>query len=151
MSEKKRSVILEDVAEQLDECMDGWEQFYNIETGEFEALADGTWVETDEELAEKIDSSDAYVRLPNQYDLHEYRIMCDFAEATSDPRHQQKLFRALNGRKPYRHFKDEINYLGIADAYYAYRFVAYCKIAAEWCEDNNIPYITREDKERGVH
>ena len=138
------TVIIEELAGQLEERMDGWELFLNTETGEYEALADGTWVDVDEELAEKIDSSDFYVRLPNQYDIHEYRIMENFTEATGNPRHKERMFRALRGRKPYRRFKDEINALGIADAYYAWRFVAFCEIAREWCEDNGIPYGMRE-------
>ena len=137
-------VYLEDIAEKLDETMDHWEQYLNISTGEFEALPDGLYVEADEALAERIEESGDYLRLPNQYEIHEYRIMEHFAEATPDEHKQQKLFRALNGKRPFRRFKDEINYLGLAQAYYAFRFLEFIKIAREWCEENYIPYQTRE-------
>lgn len=145
-SEDKVTVILEEIADNLEEVMDCWEQYLNTETGEVVAISDGTWVETDEELLEEIESSDCYVRLPNQYEIHEYQIMEDFADAVPAGKKQERLFRALNGRKPYRHFKDEIDNLNLDKAYYAYRFLAFCKIAREWCEENEIPYKMREGK-----
>jgi len=141
---EKVTVILEDVADKLEETMECWEQYLNTATGEFVSLSDGSYIETDEELAEEIDNSDGYVRLPNQYDIHEYSIMEDFAEACPDAIKREKLFRALNGRKPYRHFKDELNYHGLDDAYYAFRFLAFIHIAKEWCEENKIPYKFRK-------
>lgn len=143
------TVDLENVAEKLEEASDHWEQYLNVVTGEFEALPDGIYVDADKELAEKIGWSGDYVRLPNQYDIHEYRIMERFAEATSDERKQARLFRALRGRRPYRHFKDEINMLGLAEVYYSFRALAFLELAREWCEDNGIPYQTNtSEKER---
>ena len=124
--------------------MERWEQYLNTATGEFVSLSDGSYIETDEELAEEIDSSDNYVRLPNQRDIHEYSIMENFAESCPDAGKRAKLLRALTGRKPYRHFKDELNYIGLDEVYYAFRFLAFVNIAKEWCEENEIPYILRE-------
>ena len=84
-----------------------------------------------------------YVRLPNQYDIHEYKIMSAFADTLTDVRRRDILFRVLNGRKPFRHFKDAINDIGLADSYYAFRFFTFLKIAKEWCEANDIPYKSR--------
>lgn len=141
-------VCIEDIVDELEMCMDGWEQFLNTETGEFVALADGMWVDRDEELEEEIETSDCYVRLPNQYEIHEWNIMEAFAEAIPSEGKQERLLRALHGRKAYRHFKDEIINLGVDEEYYAYRFLALCKIAKEWCEDNEIPYTAREEKNK---
>ena len=117
-------VYLEDIAEKLEEASDHWEQYLNAATGEFEYLPDGEYVEPDKELAERIDASDDYLRLPNQYDIHEYRIMESFADSVRDSSKSGRLFRALRGRKPYRHFKDEIYYLDLDQAYYAFRSCA---------------------------
>lgn len=146
MSEKV-TVFLEDVADALEGTMEHWTQYLNTATGEFVELSDGAYIEVDKELAEEIDNSDNCVRLPNQYDLHEYNIMEDFAEATPNGVKREKLFRALNGRKPFRNFKDTLNYTGLADAYYAFRFLAFLKIAKEWCEDYDIPHKIREKQE----
>ena len=140
-------VYLEDIAEKLEEASDHWEQYLNAATGEFEYLPDGEYVEPDKELAERIDASDDYLRLPNQYDIHEYRIMESFAESVRDSSKSSRLFRALRGRKPYRHFKDEIIYLDLDQAYYAFRSRAFMEIAREWCKIT-ICLISSEAKKR---
>ena len=134
------TVFIEDVAEKLEEAMDTWEQYLNVMTGEFESLSDGSYAEVDEELAEKIEDSHDYVRLPNQYEIHEYRIMSDFADTVTNPHKQSSLYYALNGRKPYRRFKDAIIDLNLEQAYYDFRADEFLKIAREWCEENQIPY-----------
>lgn len=90
----KPIVVLEDIVDQLEEATQSWEQYLNTETGEFVGLSDGTFIETDDELAEKIENSCCYIRLPNQYDLHEYKIMEDFVESIDDVKKSEKLFRA---------------------------------------------------------
>ena len=134
------TIFVEDVADKLEEVMDTWEQYPNVMTGEFESLSDGSYVETDRELAEKIENSSDYVRLPNQYEIHEYRIMKDFADTITNQRQQSRLYYALNGRKPYRRFKDAIIDLNLEQAYYDFRADEFLKIAREWCKENQIPY-----------
>lgn len=147
---EKKTVLIEDIADALEGTMDSWEQYLNTETGEIVSLpsSDNYYIDRepeDEELAEEIEYSDKYVRLPNQSDIHEYNIMEDFAYATPNQKYQEKLLHILSGRKPYRNFKDEINYLGIADTYYAYRLLAFYRIAKEWCERYEIPFNTKND------
>ena len=62
-----KTVVLEDIAEALEATFDKWEQFLNTETGEIVSLPnDSAFMDEEiEELAEEIDSSGAYVRLPN--------------------------------------------------------------------------------------
>lgn len=145
----KKTVFIEDIADALEAVMDEWEQYLNIETGEIVSMpsADDNLDREDEDvlLAEEIEYSGKYVRLPNQYDIHAYHIMENFAYAASDQNHQEKLIHALHGRKPYRNFKEEINYLGMADMYYAYRLFAFYKIALKWCERNKIPFDTKRN------
>jgi len=136
----KAVIILENIADKLEETMDCWEQYLNTVTGEFVSLSDGSYVETDKELAEEIDCSDDYIKLPNQHEIREYDIMEAFTEATPDTDKREKLFRALNGKKPFRNFKDTINYIGLDEAYYTFRFLSFIRIAKEWCDENDIPY-----------
>ena len=76
-----KAVYLEDIADAFEECMDGWAQFLDTRTGEIVALAEDPYMacEEDQELWEEIDETDDYVRLPNQYELHEKSIMEKFA------------------------------------------------------------------------
>lgn len=140
LSRQPVTIYLEDIANKLDETMDHWEQYLNVFTGEFESIPDGIYLDADEELTERIGGSTDYVRLPNQYDIHEFRIMEQFAEATPDRRKQTELFQALHGKRPFRHFKDELNYYGLREDYYAFRFLAFIEIARDWCENFGIPY-----------
>jgi len=114
----------------------------------FLALSDGAYIDTDEKLAEKIESSSDYIRLPNQYDIHEYNIMEDFAESSADVHKRERLLRALNSRKPFRHFKDALDYVGLSEAYYAFRSLVFFQISMEWCKENSIPYKIHEEKEK---
>ena len=145
-----KTIFIEDIADAFEAAMQDWAQFLNTETGEVVSLPDddlyGNWTEDDEKLAEKIDSTDAYVRLPNQHELREYDIMENFADHVQNQRKADMLFRALNGRKSFRHFKDTIITLGLDEAYYAFRFLSFCKVAARWCQDNEIPYVYRDKK-----
>ena len=147
-----KPVFIEDVADAFETTMEEWTQFLNTETGEFVSLPDGDlyggWSEEEEKLAEEIDSSDVYVRLPSQRELREYDIMEDFADHVPNQRKAGILFQTLNGRKPFRHFKDAINNLGLDEEYYAFRFLAFCAIAVRWCRDNDIPYAYKDEKNR---
>ena len=116
-------MYLEDIAGKLDETMDHWEQYLNVATGELESLPDGMYLDADEELVERIEASTDYVRLPNQYDIHEYRIMEQFAETVSDKQKQAELFRALRGKRPFRRFKDELFDVDLLHRSSSFRFV----------------------------
>lgn len=72
--------------------------------------------------------------------------MENFAEAVVDTRKRARLIYALRGKKPYRHFKDELNRLGLVQTYDAFRFLAFVEIAREWCEDQGVPYQTHGAK-----
>ena len=142
----KKEIPLSVIVEAIEETTNGWQQYYNVITGEIESIpdSDNDYADMDEfeEIYEEIDTSGDYVRLPSQYDLHEYGIMEDFA----DDRDDEELSRALHGRKPFRSFKDTAKSQGTVDEYYAFRTSAYTDIAREWCEENEIPFI---DDEKG--
>ena len=140
LKSEKAVVPLAEIADKLDEVMDTWEQYLNSITGEFVSISDGSWAETDEELAEEIEFSDDYIRLPNQHEINEYKIMEDFAVSCPDSQESEQLLRALAGKKPFRRFKDTLSALGLAEEYYKFRDLAFLDIAREWCEDHGIPY-----------
>ena len=144
----KKVIPLSVIVDAIEETFEGWQQYYNIVTGEIESVPDsdnyGANMSEFEEICEKIDSSDEYVRLPSQYDLHEYGIMEDFAEEKDNAR----LVRALRGRRPFRNFKDTAENIGMIEEYYRFRTDAFADIARRWCRDNGItftePKLTEE-------
>lgn len=155
-------VFLEDIADKMEEASDEWRQFLNIKTGEFlsvqfEHLSLAEDLDSDDELAKYSDwerdaireavdmlsNEDDYVELPSQYEIHKYRIMEEFAEEISDPRKQEMLLVSLRGKGAFRRFKDALIRVELEKEWYAYRFIAFMKIAKEWGEDNNIVYKTK--------
>lgn len=133
-------VKLKDIVDCLEMADENWEQFLNTETGEVVSLSNGLYEEADEELAMKIDNSRSYVRLPNQYDIHEWQIMENFALDIPNRSIREQLLNSLHGNKAFRRFKDAIERLGITEDYYEYLNDTYYKIAEDWCRDNKIPY-----------
>lgn len=136
----RKTVPISVIVRAIEETFDGWEQYYNTVTGKVEAIPERyndviDWSEY-EELSEKIDESEDYIRLPSQRELHEYDIMERFAlEHNSNP-----LLRALRGRRPFRTFKDRAAQIGLIQEYYAFLSAAYVEIAREWCRENEVPF-----------
>ena len=83
---------------------------------------------------ERLEDSDHYALLPDQYQINDYEIMEDFAKRSG----KAELLSALHQKHPYRKFKDAIVRLDIDDLYYAFRENAYFDIAKEWCQRHGI-------------
>ncbi len=152
--EMPRPVYLKDIAEAFEACMDEWSQFLNTKTGEIISLPNDSVMldieDEDEELWEEIENSDYFIRLPEQYELHEKRIMEDFAQTCAPVNVAKRLWKVLNGRHPYRNFKDVINETDLAQQYYDFRYQNYLRMAEEWCRENKVRYFTgsgRDQKE----
>jgi len=111
--------------------------FYNVETGEFDFYGD--YMDAADADAEKFDGAE-WIAAPRQQELGEYGIMTEFAETVSNPRKNELLCVALNGRGAFRHFKDTLHQVGLANEWYAFKRQAYVEIAREWCEENGIEY-----------
>ena len=141
MNQRKKIIPIKTIVDAIEETTDGWQQFYNTVTGEIESVPDYDNDYADmsefEDTAAKIEESDDYVRLPSQYELHEYNIMERFAEEKSNT----ILMRSLHGRRPYRTFKDRAIDLGLDQQYYSFRTKAFGEIAREWCRENGIPFV----------
>ena len=112
--------------------------FYNTETGEFDFYSD--FMDFDETDSEKFED-DCWLRCPSQRDIGEYDIMADFADTVTDPRKNELLSVALEGRGAFRRFKDTLHRVDLAEEWYAFKHLAYVEIAREWCEDNELPYV----------
>ena len=112
--------------------------FYNTETGEFDFYSD--FMVFDEDGEEKFEEN-CWIAAPNRRDIDEYDMMTRFAEAVTDPRANELLCVALEGRGAFRRFKDTLHRIGKMDGWYAIKREAYIDLAREWCDDNGIPYF----------
>jgi hypothetical protein len=126
-------------AGEFDAISDEHQLFYNTETGAFDFYMDSIYTGIDDD-AERFDD-DCWVATPSQRDIGEYDIMVDFAETVTEPRTNELLCVALEGRGAFRRFKDTLHRVGLVDEWYDFKHKAYVEIAREWCERNNIPYV----------
>lgn len=124
-------------------------EFVHLTEEDFRAIEEGAplddypeWQHDSIEDARRVlnDKEGTYVRLPSQFDIHEWEIMNDFALSVEDPDISNELYGALRGSGAFRRFKDAIHWLGVAEQWYAYRTQALREIATEWCEAHGIPF-----------
>jgi hypothetical protein len=94
--------------------------------------------------AREILNSENFVELPGQFDIHEYKIMEDFCLAFEDRRVGEDLRRLIKGSGAFRRFKDAIYSLGADKAWYQFRQTEFEKIAIEWLEERQLPYIRND-------
>jgi hypothetical protein len=88
-----------------------------------------------------LESEEDYISLPSQFDIHEYQIMEKFCFSLDDENLKDKMYRSIKGSGAFRRFKDNIFEHGIEQNWFQYRREAFKRIAIDWCEENNLPYI----------
>jgi len=93
---------------------------------------------------EVLKDSEAFLQLPDQFDIHEYKMMEDFCLTFEDRQIGQDLLRLIKGSGAFGRFKNAIHELGIEKVWYVFKRSALEEIAIEWLEENEIPY-TRDD------
>ena len=109
--------------------LDEWEDFEDDETAEFAAA-----LEQDE-------AGERYLLVPARDSREGYRIMEDFAAGVEDGRVRQALFDALDRRRPFASFKEELARHGaLRDRWYEYNSARVRRAAAEWLESEGVDF-----------
>mgnify|MGYP002524801544 CR=1 FL=1 len=137
-------IALKLIAQKIDEAMCEWETYYNPKTGKMVELPDDENFFIDDDmvrLAEEIENNGDFLRLPNQYEVKEYRIMRDFALGLHDEKLKIELLDALTRKHPYRRFKDVVKYYEVAEAYYDYKFNRCYELAKAWCIEHSVDFF----------
>lgn len=107
--------VLKDIAEQLDSSM---ECFIDIQTGEaliFPNQDEREIAEVDDwdEMAEKVESNPGQYRqimaMPSREGFH---LMENFVETIGDREIKIRLLQALEGRKPFANFNQQLHFAG---------------------------------------
>src|SRR5713226_5179231 len=153
-------VKLDEVVEALESAMEEHAHYLDKRTGEIILLTseDLRAAEEDDLISdypdwqresilkarEVLKESEAFAQLPDQFDVHEYKIMENFCLAFEDRQVGQDLLRRIKGSGAFRRFKNAIYSMGIEKAWYEFKRSELEKIAIEWLEENEIPY-TRDD------
>jgi len=152
-------VKLNDVIEALEAAGEEHTHYLDKRTGEIVMITNEEMeaAEEDEPISEYPDwqreailkageilESENFVGLPDQFDIHEYKIMEDFCLAFEDRRVGEDLRRLIKGSGAFRRFKDRIYSMGADKAWYQFRRTEIEKIAIQWLEEEQIAY-RRED------
>ena len=98
------------------------------------------WQKREWETVKRIVSTDRFVRLPTQFDIHEWSIMEDFSHSVGSDRIRAELLNAIHGRGAFRHFKDTVHRYRIEQDWFKFRDDALRDIAIEWCEEHHIQW-----------
>jgi hypothetical protein len=155
-----KPVNLSDIAGYLEMQPNEGALYLDLETGEIEMITDDMvrriesgrsldvtydWEREAIALTKRVMASEGerYIALPSEFDIHEWEIMRKFSDRYPDDEIREALSNAIRGRGAFRFFKSTIHRFDIADEWYAYRDEVLMGIAADWCEDHDIPY-TRE-------
>lgn len=149
------TVKLSAIVDALDRASDEIHAFLDKQTGEVVVLSDEElraaedgddpadcpeWQQGDIEQAQAVqaDETGRFVSLPDRFEINEWDMMRDFAVSLDNEGQAETLLNAISGRGAFRHFRDRIHELGLADAWYEFREEQYRQVALDWCEANGI-------------
>jgi hypothetical protein len=139
-------VKLKDVVEALDAAGSELMHYLDRRTGEILMITneDMEAAEEDELLSEYPDwqraailkareilTSGDFVELPDQSDIHEYKIMEDFCLAFEDRRVGENLRQLIKGSGAFKRFKNAIYSMGVEKGWHQFRRAEIEKIAIE--------------------
>ena len=148
-------VSLRDLVDELQMLSSEHHAYLNRVTGEITTITDDdiAAVERDNDSSERQDweqgifeqtkivvSSDDYLELPSQFDIHEYEIMERFCLSISNEKISEVLLDKIHGSGAFRRFKDTIYRYEIEKDWFKFRDDAYKEIAISWLESNGFAY-----------
>ena len=98
------------------------------------------WQEPEWEMAKRIASlRRRFVRLPTNFDIHEWAIMRDFSDSVAPGRIRAELVDAIHGAGAFRSFKSALRRHRIEETWFKFREQAIEEIARAWCKEDHIP------------
>ena len=114
---------------------------FDRETGEVIFLPDEEIVGDvmDGELSEAVEKGQGmrYIVIEPISSSDGWDVMRDFIETIGDKRIANCLYRAIEGRSPFRRFKDELlNYASLREAWLRFHDKAFVQLAKDWLSDH---------------
>jgi len=155
-------VKLDDVIEALDTAGEDHSHYLDKRTGEIVLITNEEMdaAEEDELISEypewqresilkarEILKSEDFVALPDQFDIHEYKIMEDFCRQLQNRGIGATLPGLIKGSGAFKRFKNAIHSLGMEKNWYQFRRTEIEKMAIQWLEQEGLPYAGEDAKE----
>mgnify|MGYP005844572205 CR=1 FL=1 len=148
-------VDIQEIMEAIDFTSYEHSSYLNRETGKVEILQEyflrkaendedftdlPDWQQDQMKLAiDLLENEEKYLKLPEQFEANEYRMMEDFC-FTLDTNKQQVLLQEIEGKGAFRRFKDKIIDLNVDDEWYEFREKAYRQFAIRFCKARDVEY-----------
>ena len=134
------SVDTEGLIMALDDHSYDLNHFLDRETGEIVQVSHGAVLGDDKELEEAWETDperfEAIDPLPSST---AYEVMANFTETQAPARARLMLMEALEGRHPFRAFKDALfNFPDLRQQWFQHRDAVYKQLAAEWLLEHDI-------------
>ncbi len=156
---KTPAVSIPELVQEMDAQPDEMPVFFNKENGEFVSVEerffgdveDGKtkedfsidWEKEAFEQAKKVmgSSPGKYMRIPTNFDIHEWEIMKDFCYTLDDENIMNDLLNAIHGRGAFRMFKDKVLHYGIREDWFDFKEKELAEIARRWCESHDLEFV----------
>jgi hypothetical protein len=153
-------VSLKEVVDELDGLPEGATAYVNRRTGELVTVTEDdarlvaeqadpnslpAWQRDMLPEIEAVLTSEDWLPLPSRFEINDWSIMEGFCLSQATGPVRAGLLDAIHGRGAFRRFEEGIYRHGVERAWYRYRAQALERIAAQWLEENGIPYERRED------
>lgn len=143
-------ILVKEAADILDAAGEIFEFYYDRETGAIVEVPTEEGLYDFEEadvpaaerelwnLVENDEDGKRFIKLPTQFEIHEWNIMREFVESLSDESHVRVLSEQIRGGGAFGRFKNAIARLGIEQKWYDYKTQALCELVRDWCEEHSI-------------
>jgi hypothetical protein len=117
--------------------------FLDRSTGEVVPCSDMMDIDPDDEIYAALeDDPFRFKRVEPLPSRRGFDVMASFAEEVATGRAQSRLVSALEGRKPFRAFKDALfDTPELREAWFSYSQAKYLELAQEWLDDNDIEAV----------
>jgi hypothetical protein len=115
---------------------ENWDEawFLDKETGELWLNNDGV-----DEVPDDLEDNPRYRQIEAIAPHDAFQIMEDFVDELGDSPATEALQAALNGRKPFRRFKDALlDYPELRDRWFAFEETRLNRLAEAWCDEQGI-------------
>ncbi|MEE4383230.1 MAG: UPF0158 family protein [Pseudomonadales bacterium] len=150
-------VRLAEIAGAFEEATHEAQQYLDRETGEILFLPDEfagfdededpedeaddpEWMQEERAQARLVQAHpERFLRLPDQAELDEPRIIRDFCASLAEGAARKRLEEAFRGRGAFRRFKDALFDLDLEQAWYVFQRRAFERLAVAWCEEHDVP------------
>jgi hypothetical protein len=132
-------VDIEELIMALESQAEFGEFFLDKESGEIILISNYTDDNADVQRERLENEPDRFLYIQPIASRIGWDIMNDFMHTVSTVQVQEALARALNGRKPFRSFKEELlQFPDIREQWFAYHAARMTELARHWLEENDI-------------